>query len=1010
VGSPSDLSGETLKDRYRIGDPLGSGGMGVVYRAHDVVLDTDVVVKVPHAKFLEDDEFQARFEREVKSLTRLEHPHVVRVIDAGSVTRTTRAGEAKVPYAVLQCLAGGSLKDRVTDAGGRLDPTSVASWLPDVAKALDFIHGQGVVHRDVKPGNILFDRSGHVFLADFGIAKALGSLDTGLTHTGMTPGSPDFMAPEAGTGASVGPAYDQYALAVVVFHVLSGQLPHTATNPMVLIVKKASEDPAPLGPLAPNVPTPAVAAVMRALSRDPAQRFATCAEFAEAFAAGLAPAAATSAPPVRVETRRAVPAVNVRRAPARPRNSRPLVVGSLLLLAGGGAFLMSRPRGPSDGGGARGGGVESAVALSVSIDSPADGALLASRALRVTGRVKGPSATTIKVNGAVAVRTGDQFDATILAPSDGATDIEAVASSRGLSDASASLRVDVDSTPPKLLLVKPLFTDVTLEPADVALTIEGQVTEAHLADVRVDAQPVVGIRPNGGFDAIVPLAEGEEKLISVVATDKAGHRDQVAIHARRKKAPPPAPPPTPPPPPSFTGDLAEAEILHHDLADLAEATSKALSDDMPAATSAWDRAVAKGATDEDAPAGLLPRIAKWKAPPDLSLAEPGDGVRVTANPVRIRGELRAGRATDEVVVTGVVVRTGPGTFETSVSLAQAGANRINVSVRDGGVARGSAVERRVTYAPDLWSSGVTSFLAGWAEPVGAARDTATGYPKRVKRTKDGMEMVLIPGGTFQMGAVPGDADADLAEKPRHSVTLSKAYYLDEHELNNEQFERFVTATGYRTTAETRGNGFSVDDAGESNVSVRASWRATLPNERRPADWKSHPVVLVSWDDARAFAAWSGAELPTEAQFERALRAGEDGRKYPWGDASRPTGRSENYEDASARRQFPSWTAAIDGYDDGFARTAPVKSFAANAFGLYDMNGNVREWCADFFGETAYSNSPTRDPAGPGSGSSRVLRGGSWANHTVYMRASYRAELEPSGASDLIGFRCARSVP
>jgi formylglycine-generating enzyme required for sulfatase activity len=274
-----------------------------------------------------------------------------------------------------------------------------------------------------------------------------------------------------------------------------------------------------------------------------------------------------------------------------------------------------------------------------------------------------------------------------------------------------------------------------------------------------------------------------------------------------------------------------------------------------------------------------------------------------------------------------------------------------------------------------------------------------------------MTMVLIPAGTFQMGAVPADDQAEADEKPRHAVTLSKAYYLDEHEVTNEQFGRFVAATRHVTRAEAVGNGFVTDDSGACDLVEGASWAAPLPKGRRPMDWARHPVVLVAWEDATAYARWAGASLPTEAQFERALRGGAEGRKYPWGDGLPAPRGSGNYADATAERRFSGWTWTMEGYDDGHERTAPVKSFAANGYGAYDLSGNVWEWCSDWYAVDIYGQSPARDPAGPASGSSRVARGGSWFNvGPGNLRASHRDDYGPSIRSDVLGFRCSRSLP
>jgi serine/threonine-protein kinase len=158
-------TGLTLANgRYRITEKLGEGGMGTVYRACDQNLDTDVVVKVPRRAMLADPGFAGRFKDEIRSLVRLSHPHIVKLSDIGNWGGT--------PFAVMQYLPGGNLEDRkIAGPGGRFgaaDPREVSQWLPSIAGALDYVHRQGYVHRDVKPANILFDAQSHPFLGDFG--------------------------------------------------------------------------------------------------------------------------------------------------------------------------------------------------------------------------------------------------------------------------------------------------------------------------------------------------------------------------------------------------------------------------------------------------------------------------------------------------------------------------------------------------------------------------------------------------------------------------------------------------------------------------------------------------------------------------------------------------------------------------------------------------------------------------------------------------------------------------
>src|SRR4051794_3229983 len=250
----NDWTGLTLSDgRYGISVKLGEGGMGVVYRAQDRNLDADVVIKVPRRSMLDDPEFAHRFAREIRSLVRLSHPNIVKVTDVGEFEG--------LPFAVMQYLPGGSLEDRQEiGADGRrlaLDPGSLSSWLPGIARALDFIHSQGFVHRDVKPGNILFDASGHGFLSDFGVAKALASAAedwsrTAATGAGLVLGTPEYLAPELIMGDQFDGRIDQYALAVTVYEALCGRRPFEGASPTAVLVMHMTTPPADLLPGLPS--------------------------------------------------------------------------------------------------------------------------------------------------------------------------------------------------------------------------------------------------------------------------------------------------------------------------------------------------------------------------------------------------------------------------------------------------------------------------------------------------------------------------------------------------------------------------------------------------------------------------------------------------------------------------------------------------------------------------------------------------------------------------------------
>ena len=297
----------------------------------------------------------------------------------------------------------------------------------------------------------------------------------------------------------------------------------------------------------------------------------------------------------------------------------------------------------------------------------------------------------------------------------------------------------------------------------------------------------------------------------------------------------------------------------------------------------------------------------------------------------------------------------------------------------------------------------------------------------------GMQLVRIPAGEFLMGSDESpDALAaafPLAERERltqlsdeapvHRVRISRDFWMGAHEVTVGQFRQFVQASGYVPESIADGTGaygFNPNysaaqsergDAFEGRL-PRYSWQDTgFPQSER------HPVVNVTWNDAMAMARWlsqrEGAayRLPTEAEWEYAARAGTRTR-YPAGDDPALLLASANTFDREAALRWPRWREQAGG-SDGQAFTAPVGSFAPNAFGLYDMIGNVWEWCADWYDEDYYARSPAVDPQGPASGSVRVRRGGSWHTWPLYSRVAFRNWNTPETRYVLVGFRLVREM-
>jgi eukaryotic-like serine/threonine-protein kinase len=264
--------------------------------------------------------------------------------------------------------------------------------------------------------------------------------------------------------------------------------------------------------------------------------------------------------------------------------------------------------------------------------------------------------------------------------------------------------------------------------------------------------------------------------------------------------------------------------------------------------------------------------------------------------------------------------------------------------------------------------------------------------------KDGMTLLYVPGGQFIMGSNGGDND----EKPPHEVTLS-AFWIDRTEVTNAMFKRFVDDTGYKTDAEKIGTGYVFDPAARLwNPTNDTDWQHPLGPSSNLSGLDTHPVVQVSWNDAKAYCEWAGRRLPTEAEWERVAR-GTDGRSYPWG----------NQEVAGNLLNFADRNLEVDWADknvnDGYRFTAPVGQYpdGASPYGALDMAGNVWEWVADWYGEAYYASSPDRDPAGATTGNVRIFRGGGWNDGAANVRAADRYGLSPDGRGHNGGFRCAR---
>ncbi|HKJ44875.1 MAG TPA: formylglycine-generating enzyme family protein [Balneolales bacterium] len=310
---------------------------------------------------------------------------------------------------------------------------------------------------------------------------------------------------------------------------------------------------------------------------------------------------------------------------------------------------------------------------------------------------------------------------------------------------------------------------------------------------------------------------------------------------------------------------------------------------------------------------------------------------------------------------------------------------------------------------------------------GRAASDNTGTPAQIKQSdrivahSESLEgMVVLDGGNFLMGTDDEEGFPDDGEGPVREVEVDP-FAIDETTVTNAQFSKFVHETNYKTDAEKYGWSFVFymflpDEMLESNppsvpqtpwwIGVKgACWNKPEGKKSTIRGRMDHPVVHVSWNDAMAYCEWAGKRLPTEAEWEFAARGGLVQNRFPWGNELTPDGK---FMCNIWQGEFP----VKNTYDDGFAGTAPVKTYEPNGYGLYEVSGNVWEWCQDWFSPDYHKDGTRKNPTGPSEGDAKVIRGGSYLCHHSYCnryRVAARTANTPDSSTGNMGFRCVTDV-
>jgi serine/threonine-protein kinase len=323
TGNGHIVVGDLIADRYELEELCGSGGMSSVYKARDTLLERNVALKILHSHYSDDEEYVQRFRHEARTVARLAHPNIVTVIDRGESDGRQ--------FIVFEYVDGETLKDLI----GRTGPLPIRRAIEialEVTRGLAFAHQHGLVHRDVKPQNVLLNGDGEAKVTDFGIARSL-DVELGMTQTGTVLGTSNYLAPEQANGNPVGPRTDVYSLGVVLFELLTGEVPFPGASFVAVAMKHINEPPPNLLERRPDAPLRLAAAIDRALAKRPQDRWPTMEAFAAELEACLDELATPDAERTLIAPSPVLRASAQRRARSGTRLRWPLVLGALVLVA-----------------------------------------------------------------------------------------------------------------------------------------------------------------------------------------------------------------------------------------------------------------------------------------------------------------------------------------------------------------------------------------------------------------------------------------------------------------------------------------------------------------------------------------------------------------------------------------------------------------------------------------------------------------------------------------------------
>ena len=1024
---------------YQVVCELGRGGMGVVYLARNTIMDRDEVLKVAHRALLEKPGASERFLQEIRSAAQLMHVNVVRAYSV------LRLGDLLV--FAMEYVPGDDLA-KIVRKHGALPVAHACNYAAQVALGLQHAYEKGMVHRDIKPSNLILSKDGKkpvVKILDFGLAKMTSEVGFArdLTGSNKMMGTPDYIAPEQILDAAKADIRaDIYSLGCTLYYLLAGSPPFAGGSLYEVLHAHSTASAKPLNLVRPEVPKELAAVVAKMLAKEPAKRYQTPGEVAKELQPFTKPGVVPT-PPVAAPMAHPTPAPpKARRMTVGPVDARKIsrVVdekGPARFELAARTMLESPPNRarshkPAD---------KDRRAVWIGLGIAAMLGVVGLLALSVTLRFVTPEGTIVLENvpdGAEVTFDGKRVTVRAIPTSPGSHKVEV--HKGGFKDFEEDVAVHAGRETLITIRLEPKVRPIA-PPEAAPIPVEKPKATPPLPppDMKPNPAPsltppqVVESEPKAGTEIVNSIGM---KLVYIPAgkfmmgspdTEKGRNSDEWPQH--------------------------EVEITkgyYLGKYSVTQAEFKKVMGKNPSwfAASGGGKARVAGLDTSRFPVEMvtwadakefcrrlsakegkeyrLPTEAEWEY-----ACRAGTKTAYHVGEALLERNANFGGKKGRPVAVGSYAPNAWGLCDMHGNVWQwcedwyARDYYANSPLRDPkGPESGSQRARRgggwgrsrdhcrasfrSMFAPTSADDGLGFRIELAGPQLAGALPPVIAEPKVASEIENaiGMKLAYIPAGKFMMGSPDTETGRRPDEGPQHEVEITKGFHLAIHTVTLGEFRRFTAEEGYVTEAAKDGRGYFGYDETKNELLVRKpeyTWRDTgWPQTDR------HPVVNVTWNDAKAFCAWLSRNekkrygLPSEAQWEYACRAGTT-TSYWNGDDPEALAQVGNVEDASLMAKFPYRKSLIKA-SDGYIFTAPVGQFRKNGFGLFDMHGNVSQWCEDGFDAKYYSISPRMDPVNETAAQGRVTRGSSWHSSAKFCRSAFRERGAPDYRFFNLGFR------